>query len=136
MKTTFITKFLIPFLIVSIPVISQAQITTRKVTFSSGKSSTVIASSLKGRQTIDYTVVVKSGQKLTVGLKTNNNANYYNVLPPGSTGEAIFIGETAGNNYEGTLTKAGTYKIRVFLMRSAARRNEVAKFTLNVGLIN
>ena len=36
------------------------------------------------------------------------------------------------NPYEGTLPATGDYKIRVYLMRSAARRNEVANYRLEM----
>ena len=36
------------------------------------------------------------------------------------------------NQYEGTLPATGDYKIRVYLMRSAARRNEVANYRLEM----
>jgi len=34
--------------------------------------------------------------------------------------------------YEGTLPESGAYKIRVYMMRSAARRNEIAKYRLDM----
>jgi hypothetical protein len=71
---------------------------------------------------------------MSVALKTSNGANYFNVLPPGSTGEAIFIGSTSGNDWTGPLPADGEYTVRVYLMRSAARRNETADYTLTVGI--
>ena len=71
---------------------------------------------------------------MTVSLKTSNASNYFNVLPPGSTGEAIFIGSSGGNRWQGVLAADGEYKIRVYLMRNAARRNETAKYSLTVGV--
>jgi hypothetical protein len=44
----------------------------------------------------------------------------------------MFNGSTAGNQYEGSLPKSGDYKVRVYMMRSAARRNEVANFRLEM----
>ena len=40
----------------------------------------------------------------------------------------MFNGSMAENQYEGTLPASGDYKVRVYLMRSAARRDEVAKY--------
>jgi hypothetical protein len=70
---------------------------------------------------------------MSVTLKTSNNANYFNVLPPGSQA-AIAIGSTVGHEWTGTLPADGDYTIRVYLMRSAARRNETARYSLSVGI--
>ena len=47
---------------------------------------------------------------------------------------AIFVGSTGGNEWTGPLPADGEYTIRVYLMRSAARRNESASYTLTVGI--
>jgi hypothetical protein len=93
-----------------------------------------VKGSLKGDKTIDYKLRAKAGQTMSVALKTSNGANYFNVLPPGSTGEAIFVGSTSGNEWTGALPADGEYTVRVYLMRSAARRNETADYTLSVGI--
>ncbi len=41
-----------------------------------------------------------------------------------------------GPEWSGILPEDGEYKLRVYLMRSAARRNEIANFTLTVSLSN
>lgn len=71
---------------------------------------------------------------MSVTPKTSNASNYFNVLPPGSNDEAIFIGSTSGNEWTDSLPADGEYSIRVYLMRSAARRNEAADYTLTVGI--
>ncbi len=122
-------------LLVGLPIMAIGQIETRKITFPAGKTSTTINSSVKGDQTIDYKVYAKQGQVLKVKMKSNINANYFNVLAPGSTGEAIYAGETEGtNSFGGTLGVSGEYTIRVYLMRSAARNNTKATFTLTVSV--
>jgi hypothetical protein len=54
------------------------------------------------------------------------------LLAPGETEVVFFNGSTRDNQYEGTLPKSGEYKIRVYMMRSAARRNEVADYRLEI----
>jgi hypothetical protein len=71
---------------------------------------------------------------MSVTLKTSNGANYFNVLPPGSSDVAVFVGSTSGNDWSGQLAADGEYTIRVYLMRSAARRNETASYMLTVGI--
>jgi hypothetical protein len=109
-------------------------IESRPLQFAKGTSSATVKGSLKGDKTIDYKLRAKAGQTMSVTLKTSNAANYFNVLPPGSTGEAIFIGSSSGNEWTGPLPADGEYTVRVYLMRSAARRNETADYTLTVGI--
>jgi hypothetical protein len=109
-------------------------IESRPLQFAKGTSAATVKGSLKGDKTIDYTLRARAGQTMTVTLKTSNGANYFNVLPPGSDDVAIFVGSTSGNEFTGTLPADGEYKIRVYLMRSAARRNETANYTLTVGI--
>lgn len=114
--------------------IAAAGIQSKPVQFAKGHSSTTIQGTIKGDQTIDYTLRAKAGQTMSVMLKTGNDANYFNVLPPGSNDVAIFVGSINGNQWSGTLPADGEYKLRVYLMRSAARRNETANYTLTVGI--
>lgn len=106
----------------------------RPLKFAKGASSATVKGSLKGQQTIDYKLGAKAGQTMRATLKTSNDANYFNVLPPGSNDVALFVGSTGGNEWMGTLPADGEYTIRVYLMRSAARRNETANYTLTVGI--
>lgn len=113
---------------------SRADILTSPVQFKKGTSSATIEGSIKGSQTIDYTLRARAGQTMSVMLATKHGANYFNVLPPGSNDEALFVGSSGGNEWTGALPADGEYKVRVYLMRSAARRNEAANYTLKVGI--
>ena len=120
-------------LIVS-PVVHAGEIRTQAVQFVKGHSSATLKGTIKGDQTVDYTLRARAGQTMSVALKTGNDANYFNVLPPGSDAEAIFVGSTNGNEWTGALPSDGEYTLRVYLMRSAARRNETASYTLTVAV--
>lgn len=113
---------------------SRADIQTSPVQFKKGTRSATIEGSIKGGQTIDYTLRARAGQTMSVMLATKHGANYFNVLPPGSNDEALFVGSSGGNEWTGALPADGEYKVRVYLMRSAARRNEAANYTLKVGI--
>ena len=113
---------------------SRADIQTSPVQFKKGTRSATIEGSIKGGQTIDYTLRARAGQTMSVMLATKHGANYFNVLPPGSNDEALFVGSSGGNEWTGVLPADGEYKVRVDLMRSAARRNEAANYTLKVGI--
>ncbi len=127
-------SLLTTLLFASLPVAHAEEITTQAVHFAKGHSSATLKGAIKGRQTIDYTLRAKAGQTMSVKLQSAHGANYFNVLPPGSNNVAIFIGSTGGNEWTGALPADGEYTIRVYLMRSAARRNESAPYTLTVGI--
>ena len=104
-----------------------------QVQFPKGETGATLKGKLKGDESVDYKVRATAGQSMVIVFKPGNSSAYFNVLPPGSDA-AIFIGSTSGNRYEGTLAADGTYTIRVYLMRNAARRNESSSYTLEVGV--
>lgn len=134
MNTRLLSLALTVALIVGVRSVFAEDIQTHSIKFAPGASSATVKSSITGRQIVDYKLRAKAGQTMSVALKTSNNANYFNVLPPGSKDVAVFIGSTSGNEWSGTLEADGEYTVRVYLMRSAGRRDEKANFTLTVGI--
>lgn len=119
-------------LLASVPMNAQSQIRTERVQFKKGASSAVVQGRIRGYQTVDYIVGARQGQSANVSLGTRHGATYFNILAPGQNEVAFFNGSTSQNQYEGVLPASGDYKIRVYMMRSAARRNEVADYRLEV----
>lgn len=115
---------------------SAPQVQTRTVRFEAGSSSARIAGTIKGDQTIDYLLAAKEGQRLRVSLKSKNSSTYFNLISPGETDVAFFIGSNADtlNHFDGIVPATGTTRIRVYLYRAAARRREVADYRLDVVL--
>lgn len=111
-----------------------AEIQSVPVQFDKGRSSANLSGSLKGEQIVDYLLRARAGQTMNVVFSPSNASAYFNVLPPGSQGEAIFIGSSEGNEWHGTLPADGEYRVRTYLMRSAARRNESSSYTLAIGI--
>jgi hypothetical protein len=107
-------------------------IRTERAYFKPGTSGATIKGKIKGYETVDYVLEASKGQQMNVSMATNNRANHFNILAPGENEVAMFIGSTSGNQYETTLPKSGDYKIRVYMMRSAARRKEVANYRLEM----
>ena len=68
-----------------------AQIITSNFTFPRGSTGTSVNGTIKGEQTRDYVVRAGAGQVMKV-TKSGSSIVYFNVLPPGSDGEAIFTG--------------------------------------------
>jgi hypothetical protein len=93
---------------------------TERVQFSKGSSSAVVNGQIKGYQSVDYVLGARAGQSMSVRMTTDNSANYFNILAPGETEVAFFNGSTSSNQYSGKLPANGDYRIRVYLMRSAA----------------
>lgn len=108
-------------------------IQTRPLQFDRGASSATVKGTLTGRQTIDYTVRARGGQKMSLTLESKNAGLAFNVLPPGSNDVALpeAIGQ---QRWSGALPADGEYKIRLYLPRSAARRGEQAAYQLTVAI--
>ena len=121
------------FMVLAQPVMgaaaADAGIRQEKVQFAKGASSAVIKGQLKGDAMVDYVVRAAAGQTLSVKLQKTNAQNYFNVMPPGSTGSAMFVGDS-GEDYSGVLPTDGDYIVRVYLMRPAARRGESSNYSL------
>jgi len=107
-------------------------IRTVPVHFKAGTNSATVKGKVKGYETVDYVLEASKGQRMSVSMDTDNASSYFNILAPGENEAAMFIGSTSGSEYKGKLPKSGNYKIRVYLMRNAARRDEVAKYTLKM----
>ncbi|TNE34749.1 MAG: hypothetical protein EP350_01295 [Alphaproteobacteria bacterium] len=109
-------------------------ITNERLSFAPGTSSARVSGSITGYQTIDYLLNVRAGQAMNISMATKNTANYFNLLEPGETDAAIFNGSIGENMFEGVAAKSGDYRIRVYLYRNAARRNERADYILEAAV--
>jgi len=112
--------------------VAEDNIRTERVHFEPGTNGTTVTGKVEGYDTVDYVLEASKGQHMSVKMNTDNASSYFNILAPGESEVAMFIGSTSGNEYKGQLPKSGDYKIRVYLMRNAARRDEVAKYTLKM----
>ena len=99
--------------------------------FDAGGTLAVASGRVTGRDGIDLLLQARGGERIVAVLDAGDNG-YFNVLPPGSTGEAIFIGSTSGERFEGTLEQAGEYRFRIYQMRASGRRGESFDYTLRV----
>lgn len=100
------------------------------VHFSAGTNATSLSGAVKGDGYVDYRLGVNANQKMAVTLKPASV--YFNLMPPGSSGEAIFNGSQDGGQYSGTVPKSGTYTVRVYQMGAAASEGKTHKFTLGI----
>lgn len=132
------TSLFVTALVVLAPTaaVAQSDIRTERVQFEPGASSAVIEDSITGYEIVDYVLNAREGQYANVSMATDNSVNYFNILRPGENAVAMFNSSTGVNQYEGILPESGDYKIRVYMMRSAARRNEVANYRLEMIITN
>ncbi|WOX06038.1 hypothetical protein [Microbulbifer pacificus] len=109
---------------------------TEILQFAKSATGTSVTGSISGYETMNYKVTAKAGQQMEVALATSHTATYFNVFAPGTgPGDAaIFIGSTSGDRFATELPASGTYTIQVYMIRSAARRNESADFKLRVDI--
>lgn len=113
--------------------LAQSQSTSQRVTFPKDAPTLTLKGTLKGHDSVDYLVNVAAGQVLSVHLDTRNPSMQFNIVSPGSQ-NALFIGSQQGTTFTGALPAKGTTAIRIYLMRNAARRGEVADYVLTIGL--
>ncbi|MDD7911241.1 hypothetical protein PUV47_15030 [Pseudovibrio exalbescens] len=121
----------------SIPHLANAQdrsVNEERISFQQGAFGAEIRGTIKGAEIKDYLIGVEGGQILTVTMKSDSAASYFNVIPPSESDAATFIGSTSGERYRGLLAEGGDYTIRVYMMRSAARRDEEANYAIDVAV--
>jgi len=106
----------------------------KQISFGKGKTSASVSGKVTGSADMDYTLRAGAGQTLIVDMKASKGAAFFNVLPPGSTGEAIFVGSSDGNHFKGALPSDGDYTIRVYLMGGAKDSNKPVTYTLKVAI--
>ena len=121
---------------------SAQEVRTEQVRFDAGRSGATIRGGITGRESVSYIVGAEAGQRMEVALDASNGATYFNVYAPGSGpgGEALAVGQLTGpmmrdlNRFDGVLPASGEYTISVYMMRSAARRDERSDYTLDISV--
>ncbi|MGL6504045.1 g-type lysozyme inhibitor [Aeromonas caviae] len=111
-----------------------AKVTTVPVHFAKGAHSAKVDGTFSGYDSINYTLVAKAGQTMTVDITGSHNANF-NILAPGEPGQTTTLGSGyVGAQWQGTLPKSGKYLIQVYQMRATARKGAKVPHSLSVGI--
>lgn len=132
---SFAAAFISISLLVAAPLAMADDIKTERVQFEQGRSGAKIKGTITGYETMHYMIGAKAGQLMDVKLVTKSTSTYFNIFAPGKIpgqAEAMFIGDTGGDHFNGKLPESGDYLIQVYLYRSAARKGKKASFDLNV----
>ena len=120
------------------PVTLAQDIRKETVHFKAGTSGTTIQGRIKGYESVSYLLGAKAGQVMHARLSTRHGATYFNIYGPGKGpgDEAIAVSDRSDpiNTFEGVLPEDGNYTISVYMMRSAARRNEVSDYSLDISI--
>jgi len=115
---------------------AQAQVRAERVErvqFAPGASSATVRGQIRGYRMVDYLVNARAGQRMTVRFGTRGRFTYFVVRAPGSE-DNLLDGTTSGGTAQLTLPETGTYRIRVFQMRNAARRGERSNYSLTISV--
>jgi hypothetical protein len=113
--------------------LAQAKTTVK---FARGNDNTAVEGKVTGDGYHDYLLGAKAGQSMAVSLIADSSSVYFNILPPGGGGEAIYNSSTSGNDATGVrLPKSGNYTIRVYLMGAAADEGKTVPFMLSMSIM-
>jgi hypothetical protein len=135
-RLLLILAALVAFAPLAQPVLSQDQ---ARVAFEAGNDNAAINGTIVGDGYIDYLLGAQAGQTMAVSLipgESNGIGSvYFNILPPGSTGEAIYNGSIDGLDATGIVLPAdGDYAIRVYQLGDDADSGKTTAFMISVGI--
>ena len=115
----------------------QAQMSA-DVQFQRGNFGTVLSGTITGDEYFDYRLEAGQGQRMSVELTvTDSNGSgtaYFNILPPGSSGEAIYNSSISGNATSVTLPQRGDYTIRVYHMGSDESEGRTTGYKVDLSI--
>ncbi|MEW2919114.1 hypothetical protein AB1A64_18760 [Ruegeria sp. ANG10] len=108
------------------------------VKFEPGDFGTMVSGTITGNEYFDYTLGAQAGQEMFADLKVSdtngNGVIYFNILPPGSDGVAIYNGSIDGNTARIDLPEDGDYTIRVYLMGNDRDTDKTVGYNLDLSI--
>ena len=108
------------------------------VHFEKGNFGTMVNGTVRGDEYFDYRLGAGGGQELFADLKTSDTNGdgtiYFNILPPGSDGVAIYNGSIDGNTARISLPEDGDYTIRVYLMGNDRDADKTVGYNLDISI--
>ena len=110
---------------------------TARVEFEAGNDNAAVDGKVTGDEYVDYLLGAKAGQAMGVSLIVNssdgNGTVYFNILPPGSSGEAIYNSSSEGTDAVNVpLPADGDYTIRVYQMGNDEDTGKTSSYTISV----
>ncbi|WP_170439182.1 hypothetical protein [Ruegeria arenilitoris] len=121
--------------VVAVPALAQR---TAEVKFQAGNFGTMVNGTITGDEYFDYVLGAKGGQELFAELQVSDTNGsgvvYFNIMPPGSDGVAIYNGSIDGNTARITLPEDGDYTIRVYLMGNDRDTGKTVGYNLDLSI--
>ena len=118
------------FLLLSVDAQAQAK---DRVRFPRGTHGSTVKGTVRGYAYHDYIVGVSAGQTIDISVKGSEPSTVLSIVTP-EGGDLLEATET--DSYHGVLITSGDYRVRVMMMRSAARRKgSISNYTLNISVI-
>jgi len=121
--------------VVAVPASAQR---TAEVEFQPGNFGTMVNGTVTGDEYFDYVLGAKGGQELFAELQVSetngSGVAYFNILPPGSDGVAIYNGSIEGTTARITLPEDGNYTIRVYLMGNDRDTGKTVGYNLDLSI--
>lgn len=120
----------------SLPAAAQ---TSSPIQFAKGADHAVLSGTIVGHEYHDYVLRARAGQtmavKLTVTGTNGDGSAFFNILPPGSDGVAIFNGSTsADGSGRVKLPENGDYRVRVYLMGNDKDAGKTVGYSVRVSI--
>ena len=108
------------------------------VKFRPGEYGAMLEGTVRGREDFDYRLDASAGQRLfaelTVDGTNGDGTIYFNIIPPGESDVAIFVGSRDGNVADVRLPETGPYIIRLYLMGNDRDTDKTAGYDLDVSI--
>ncbi|MDB6179700.1 hypothetical protein PAF17_19825 [Paracoccus sp. Z330] len=108
------------------------------VQFAPGNFGTMVSGTITGNEYVDYQLGAKAGQEifaeLSIAESNGDGSIYFNILPPGSDGVAIYNSANDGNSTTVRLPSDGTYAIRVYQLGNDADTGKTTGFNLDLSI--
>lgn len=126
-----IAMAVLPGALAACPVLAQSR---QRVAFVHGNGHASVSGSITGHQYRDHLVGARAGQTMAVSMtQKGRTAVYFNILPPNSTGEAIYNSSMSGDDATGIkLPRNGDYRVRVYLMGAAEGGKRPTPYSLSI----
>ena len=116
---------------------AQAQMSA-DVQFEKGNFGTMVSGTVTGDEYMDYRLGASAGQEMFIDLQVaDSNGSgtiYFNLLPPGSDGVAIYNGSMDGNTATVALPESGSYTIRVYQMGNDRDAGATTGFNMDLSI--
>ena len=106
---------------------------TQRVQFAPRTASKVIKGTLRGQSGVTYVVGARAKQLMTVTATTGNASTFFDITAP-PTGGRVFHGFGDRDRFSFEVPASGDYRIRMYRTGKVVRRNEIASYTLTVGI--